>query len=151
MGHQNVSLLEEQLACATGSNERIDLIEKFLLSKLYQPTPDRLILNALQKIHLTRGMVKIKNLADTLYISHDAFEKRFRRVVGSSPKQFSSIVRMASITSLNRQPQKLTDLAFEAGYFDQAHFNKDFKSFTGQTPGDFFKSPSVLQLNDFLQ
>jgi len=35
----------------------------------------------------------------------------------------------------------LTETAFDAGYFDQPHFNKDFKLFTGQTPTDFLKSP----------
>jgi AraC-like DNA-binding protein len=151
ISRQNLSLLEEQLAEAKSSTHRINLIEQFLLSELYAPQPDPLILTALQKIHLTKGLVKIKDLADTLYISQDAFEKRFRRVVGTSPKQFSSIVRMRSITSSSKPTQKLTDLALQAGYFDQAHFNKDFKSFTGQTPSDFFKSPSVLHLNDFLQ
>ena len=38
-----------------------------------------------------------------------------------------------------------------AGFFDQAHFTKDFKLFTGQTPSDFFKFPCSLKLNDFLQ
>jgi AraC-like DNA-binding protein len=36
--------------------------------------------------------------------------------------------------------RSLTDTAHTAGYFDQAHFIKDFKSFTGETPDAFFKS-----------
>ena len=98
-----------------------------------------------------KGIIKIKDLADTLYISQDAFEKRFRRVVGTSPKQFSSILRMRSITNIRQQKHTLTKIAFDAGYFDQPHFNKDFRLFTGQTPTDFFKLPSILQINDFLQ
>jgi AraC-like DNA-binding protein len=149
--HQNLSIIEEQLAEAKNNSQRIDLIERFLLSELYNPEPDKLILSALKKIHSAKGIIKIKDLADTLYISQDAFEKRFRRIVGTSPKQFSSILRMKSITNSGQQKHTLTELAFDAGYFDQPHFNKDFRLFTGQTPTEFFKFPSLLQINDFLQ
>lgn len=129
-----VSIIEEQLAEAQDNNQRITIVEQFLLSK-------KLIAAAIQKIHSAKGIIKIKELADTLYISQDAFEKRFRKIAGTSPKQFSSVVRMKSIINQRPQNQTLTEIAFDAGYFDQAHFNKDFKLFTGQTPTDFFKSP----------
>lgn len=136
-----VSIIEEQLAEAQNNHQRITIVEQFLLSKLYDPRPDKLIAAAIQKIHSTKGIIKIKELADTLYISQDAFEKRFRKIAGGSPKQFSSVVRMKSIINQRPQSRTLTEIAFDAGYFDQAHFNKDFKLFTGQTPTDFFKSP----------
>ena len=151
INHRELSIIEEQLSEAKNDTQRINRIESFLLSLRYGHKPDKLILAALQKIHLANGIIKIKDLADTLYISQDAFEKRFRRVVGTSPKQFSSIIRMKSITSCRPLKQKLTNIAFDAGYCDQSHFNNDFKLFTGQTPGDFFKSPSHLEINDFLQ
>lgn len=141
-GYQHLSIVEEQLAAATNNNQRIDLVEQFLLSKLYNQQPDKLILTALERIHIEKGMIRIKELANSLYISQDAFEKRFRRVVGVSPKQFSYITRMRSIVNDGRKSQRLTDIAFDAGYFDQPHFNKDFKLFTGQTPKDFFRSPA---------
>jgi AraC-like DNA-binding protein len=99
-------------------------------------------LTALQKIQAANSIVRIKELAGFLCISYDAFEKRFRKTVGTSPKQFSSIVRMKTIISKRPQSHTLFDLAIDAGYFDQAHFNKDFKLFTGQTPTDFFKAAS---------
>lgn len=139
---QKISIIEEQLAEAKNNNQRVAIIEAFLLSKLYDYNPDKLIINAIQKIHSTNGSVKIKELSETFYISHDAFEKRFRKIVGASPKQFASIIRMKSIINQKKPSQSLTDTAFDAGYFDQPHFNKDFKLFTGQTPTVFFKSPS---------
>jgi AraC-like DNA-binding protein len=138
---QKTLVIEEQLAEAQNNNQRIAIVEQFLLSKLCYRKPDKLILTALQKIHYCKGNVKIKELADKLYISHDAFEKRFRKVVGTSPKQFSSIVRMKSIVDHKPHSQSLTEIAISAGYFDQPHFNKDFRLFTGQTPTDFFNSP----------
>lgn len=149
--HQILSNLEDKLAEAKDDTKRIELIEAFLLSELYNPKQDRLILSSLKKIYSAKGLVKIKNLAETLYISHDAFEKRFRRIVGTSPKQFSSIIRMKTITETGHQKKSLTKIALDSGYFDQPHFNRDFRLFTGQTPTEFFKYPSHLQINEFIQ
>ena len=142
-GFQDVSFLEDMLASAANHPQRIALIEQFLLSKLKhdQYKPDLLVLHALESIQLAKGVVKIKELADTHCISLDAFEKRFRRAVGVSPKQFSYIIRMKSVVQRGLTGKSLADMAFEAGYFDQPHFNKDFKLFTGQAPTDFLKSP----------
>jgi AraC-like DNA-binding protein len=145
ISHQKLSIIEEELAEAKSNLQRIDLIERLLLSELCDYKPDNLILTALQKIHFTKGIIRIKDLAHSLYISHDAFEKRFRRVVGTSPKQLSSIIRLRTVTDNRKQKHSLTEIALDAGYFDQPHFNKDFKLFTGQTPADFFNSPSILQ------
>ena len=142
-GYQNLSAFEEQLAFAPTKIQRIDILEQFLLSKLTYSKSDALIITALHKIHTVKGILRIKELANSLYISQDAFEKRFRRVVGISPKQFCYIVRMKASVNDGMKANLLSELAFNAGYFDQAHFNKDFKLFTGQTPSDFLKSPAL--------
>jgi len=116
-------------------------IEQYLLSKLARHNYDRLVLTAVERITQTNGIVRIRDLADTLCISMDPFEKRFRRTVGVSPKQFSSIVRLKSIIGSGLNRETLGEAAFHAGYFDQAHFNKDFKLFTGLTPTSFLKAP----------
>jgi AraC-like DNA-binding protein len=140
-GYSNLSLLEDQLAAATNNQQRIAAVEQFLLSRLHNHKADTLVLAALQKLHATNGMVRIKALASDLCISQDAFEKRFRRTVGMSPKQFAYIIRMRAILNSDFKKYSLADIAFHAGYFDQSHFNKDFKVFTGQTPTEFMKAP----------
>jgi AraC-like DNA-binding protein len=134
--------IEERLAQAKTNGQRVAIIDTFLMSKLSYPKSDNLILNAINQIQAANGIIKIKSLAENFFISHDAFEKRFRKIVGTSPKQFSNIVRMKSIITQKQLSQNFTDMAFGGGYFDQPHFNKDFKLFTGQTPTDFFKSPT---------
>lgn len=138
---QKISVIEEQLAEAGNNNQRIAIVEHFLLSILNIQRQDALITSAVEKIKASNGIIKIKALADCLYLSQDAFEKRFRKTVGTSPKQFSSIIRMKSVIRQKQPLQTLTDLALEAGYFDQPHFNKDFRRFTGLSPADFFRSP----------
>ena len=136
-----ISFIEDQLAEAENNKQRASLVDRFLLSNLSRPDHDKLILAALQKIHYEKGRIKIKQLANALFISHDAFEKRFRKIVGATPKQYSSIVRMKSIINQKPLGESLAGVALEAGFFDLPHFYKDFKSFTGQTPTDFFHSP----------
>lgn len=82
----------------------------------------------------------MKDLAAAHFISLDAFEKRFRKATGASPKHFSYIVRMNAVLAGMGQ-QDLIQTAFDAGYYDQAHFNKDFKTFTGQTPSEYLRKP----------
>jgi AraC-like DNA-binding protein len=141
IGQDQISFIEEQLAGAENNHQRVAMVERFLLSKLFRQDRDRLILTALQKIHHERGNIKIKQLANTLFVSQDAFEKRFRRIVGTTPKQYSSIVRMKSIIEQKPIGENLAGVVLDAGYFDLPHFYKDFKLFTGQTPTEFFSAP----------
>lgn len=138
-----LAFLEEQLAEAVSNQQRIIIIEQFLIKHIENRKQDLLILSALQKIRLSKGQIKIKELADAHYISQDAFEKRFRRVVGTSPKQFSTIIKIKSIVDSKISNGSLAQMALEAGYFDQPHFNKEFKLFTGLSPTDFFKIPQA--------
>ena len=96
--------------------------------------------HAVQRIQKMNGLLNMKSLAGDVNMSQDAFEKRFRRVIGTSPKQFSSIVRLRNVITHYSPDRTFTDMAYDAGYFDQSHFTKDFKSFTGRTPNEFFKS-----------
>lgn len=136
-----IKIVEERLSEAENNLERIAIVEQFLLKRMNRYKTDNLILEAVTKINSAKGFVKIKELADALYISNDAFEKRFRKAVGSSPKQFASIVRISSVVH-QKSYGRLSDIAFDAGYYDQSHFIKDFKLFTGQTPSVFFSLPS---------
>lgn len=135
-----ISIVEERLAEAENSITRIAIVERFLYSKLLYNKPDMLVGDAIAKIYSSNGASKINELAKSLYISNDAFEKRFRKVVGATPKQFSSIIKIKSIIKKNPEHSSFIQIALENGYYDQSHFNKEFKLFTGQTPTDFFKS-----------
>ncbi len=134
--------VEDRLAAAGSSARRFAVVEHFLLAQLQAPDADRLIGKAVEDIQCAHGDIRIKDLVAGFPISQDAFEKRFNRVVGTSPKQYARIVRLRSLIDHYRPTSSLTDAALAAGYFDQAHFIKDFKAFTGKTPTAFFQSPA---------
>ncbi|MCZ8217247.1 MAG: helix-turn-helix domain-containing protein [Cyclobacteriaceae bacterium] len=138
---ETIALVEEQLAETKTNQEKINIIEQFLCSKLFQIKTDTLVLAALHKIYANHGLGKIKDLTNSLNISQDAFEKRFRKITGTTPKQFSTIVKLKNMVREN-PPASFIDMALANNYYDQSHFNKDFKRFTGQMPTDFFKSAS---------
>jgi AraC-like DNA-binding protein len=135
-----LELIEEQLSEANDNKQRVGIVERFLISRLDERRADRMIAHAIQKIKLTSGKIKIKELVGEMAISLDPFEKRFRRVTGISPKQFADTVRFRNLISQFSSTESLTELALEAGYFDQAHFIKDFRTFTGMSPQQFFKT-----------
>lgn len=131
----------EKLSEALSNRQRIDRIETFLLKNHIDRKADLLIGSAVELIKQHSGIVRIKDLAASLHLSQDPFEKRFRAAIGSTPKQYASIIRLRSLIKKYSTHDSLTAAAYEAGYFDQSHFIKDFRLFTGQTPKDFFQSP----------
>jgi AraC-like DNA-binding protein len=133
--------IQDLLSEAENNLQRVAIIEEFLLTQLIKTGEDLLIIHAIKKIKASSGNIRIRQLAASLYISQDPFEKKFRKAVGTSPKQFSNIVRLRSLIDNYSGQESLTAIAYSAGYFDQAHFNKDFKSFTGQTPLQYFTAP----------
>ncbi|HVB03384.1 MAG TPA: helix-turn-helix transcriptional regulator [Chitinophagaceae bacterium] len=138
MLRSELQCLEEQLAEARSDRARIIVIEKFLVGRMQITEPDRLVLTALTLIHKSRGNIRIGDLAERLHISQSPLEKRFRKAVGASPKKFASIVRLKNVVSQYDPHNSLTELGYEAGFYDQAHFIKEFKTFTGDTPESFF-------------
>lgn len=74
--------------------------------------------------------------------------RKFSSAIGISPKQLSKIIRIQATlkTLLTKEITSLTDLAYENEYFDQAHFIKDFKEFTGLTPKEFYGNHLKMSL-----
>jgi AraC-like DNA-binding protein len=133
----SVTELEEKLAFANTDKQRIKIAEQFLLSQLKHLHTDKLIVEAIKLIYQSNGTIRIKELNEKLAISQSPFEKRFRRIVGTSPKKFASIIRFNAVLDNLHQSKSLTEICYENNFFDQAHFIKDFKQFTGDTPEHF--------------
>ncbi len=134
---QDVQEVEEKLSHATGDGQRIKIVETFLLSRLKDIQTDQLIVEAVNLIYASKGAIRISAICEKLYISQSPLEKRFRKIVGTTPKKFASIVRFNTVLDQLVQAKSLTDICFEHNFFDQAHFIKDFKQFTGETPEHF--------------
>lgn len=138
---QSLQDIQEQFGEAENNAEKIGVVERFLIKRLRDVPAETILHEALKRIQFAKGAIKIKDVIKDLPVSVDAFEKKFRHLIGVAPKQFAGIVRLRSIIDNYSPDSSLTSAAYEGGYFDQSHFIKDFKAFTGQSPKDFFKSP----------
>ncbi len=129
--------VEEQLAVAITDIGRIKIVEQFLLSQLKDIQTDKIIAQAVKMIYQSKGTIRMKELSEKLFISQSPLEKRFRKIVGTTPKKFSSIVRFNAILDELKETKSLIEICYEHHFFDQAHFIKHFKQFTGDTPENF--------------
>lgn len=132
---QKVCILEEKLGNASDTAERIRVVEQFFLSLLRDIQQDSLILEAVKRIYCANGNIRINELQEQLFISARAFEKRFKKLVGISPKKFATIVRFNQVLGDLNTGKSLTEICYENNFFDQAHFIHSFKQFTGESPG----------------
>lgn len=132
----DVARVSRSIARAEGPLERVAIFERFLLGRCVPRAPDRAVSEALGAIHADPGAVRIAALARSVGMSQDGLEKRFRRVVGASPKAFASIVHFRrAVDGYAGQGARLTELAYAAGFYDQSHFNRRFRAVVGDAPG----------------
>jgi AraC-like DNA-binding protein len=137
-----VGQIEDQLAEAKQHRDRILTLQGFLLGHLRREPPDPLVSAVVAKIKQANGDLRIGLLAPQSGLSQSALERRFRKTVGTSLRKFASIVRLRHIIRLQKLTGNWTEIAMAAGYFDQAHFIRDFKLFTSQAPHAFFQQSS---------
>jgi len=135
-----VSELQERIALAGSAGARAALLDVWLCGRLRARAADPLVARAVAAIHDAGGALRIAALARRLGTSQDPLEKRFRRVVGATPKQLASIVRIHRVIDGLTSGITLGELAHEAGFADQSHLVRAFRAFTGEPPGRFLRT-----------
>lgn len=133
--------LETKILNATTTQQRISIIEEFLLENLTSSeTIDRIIKSIVDTILKDNGHTSVGKLSETNNITRRQLSRKFASVIGLSPKQLSKTIRLQAAlkTLLSAKNSKLTDIAYENEYFDQSHFIKEFKEFTGLSPKEFY-------------
>ncbi len=127
--------------------ERIRLSECYLLGCLNRRNGMAgYVSEAINRIRLTGGNVSIDALSHQVFIGKRQLERTFKEILGVSPKMFGRLARFSKAYGLvNGNPAvSWTDISFDCGYADQAHFIRDFKEFTGEAPTVFFTDKAAL-------
>jgi AraC-like DNA-binding protein len=127
-----------RIAEATSDAERVAHLEVFLLARHRPREPDPVVGAALAAIQAGPGRIRIGELARSLRLGQDALEKRFRKVVGTSPKQMASLLRLRRAVEAHLRGAALSSVPYRSGYFDQSHFIREFRAATGEAPRRFF-------------
>lgn len=119
---------------------RFEIMDHFLLARLAagRPmSPD--VAWALRQLQASSGARSIGAITRELGCSRRHLIQRFHAQVGLSPKSVAGILRFehAVETIRSADEQSWADLAIACGYYDQAHFNRDFRRYSGRTPTEF--------------
>ena len=135
-GRSATARLRDRLATADGPHEMLTLLEAELMRRLCETAGLGLVRHMSSVIAATRGAVAIGDLSVAAGVSTTHLARRFKELVGVTPKRLARTHRFAAtVLAINPAgPVDWGDLAGRAGYFDQAHFGHEFRAFTGLTP-----------------
>ncbi len=131
--------LEHRLHETDDWDERFDVVDRFLVHRASLGIrPHALVVAAWSRLHETAGGVRIGTLADELGFSRRHLTTVFHEQVGLAPKMVARQLRFQSVCRrLERNPARWADIAFDCGYCDQAHLNREFRDLVGITPTAF--------------
>lgn len=135
--------IAEQLVNTPALDQQIELLSAFFLKRAdHQKTENEKVNVASVQLQLGKSLQHIQT---DLNISERSLERHFKQYVGISPKLYARINRFQSTLEKLRKTKfdKLTDIAYQADYFDQSHFIREFQEFAGTSPKLF-----MLQANE---
>ena len=136
--------LVERLAGASDWPERFDLLRTALAARMTSgPEPTPAVAEVWHRLRATNGTVRIADLVRQSGLSHRHLVARFREEVGMTPKSLARVLRFEHSLTMLESGAALADVATAAGYYDQAHLNRDFRALAGCAPGALFGEPSV--------
>lgn len=136
---------------APGWDSRFAIVETAIARRIASSTvrPDGVDW-AYRQLVASGGSRDVTSIRDALGWSPRRLIDEFREHTGLPPKSVARIVRFeGAVASLNSAPAaRLTDVAFAHGYYDQAHFTREFRALAGITPGQYLRERAGDALKD---
>jgi hypothetical protein len=145
-GDDSALEFEQKIIQADDTDERIKIAEAFLFNTLSSKlTIDNIVKSTVDTLLSTKGNTSVTQILKGDITKRRQLERKFEKLIGISPKQLAKIIRLQASLKLmlNSQPESLTQIAYDSEYYDQAHFIRDFKEFTGTSPKDFLKDEEL--------
>lgn len=146
----SVEYLAEHLQESRTIADKIKIANQFFIRRLPEIRPvDYFVDHLVNELYTKNGLSTVDQLSVKYNVNKKTIERRFVNTTGFNPKEFSQIIRfncMLKICNYNSAKQ-VKRIIYDLGYYDNAHFQKDFKKFTKLTPSAFFsKNYRVLQV-----
>ena len=125
----------DALAATDDWDARLGLAESLLATRAAEPArPAPEVAWAWGRLVASSGRTRIGELAREVGWSHRHLISSFRRQIGLAPKTAARVIRFRALLTALATGRGLADLAYDHGYSDQAHLNRDFREFAGTTP-----------------
>jgi AraC-like DNA-binding protein len=129
--------LVERLRDAPGWRERFALLDAALLRRIDSgPAPAPEVAWSYARLAAADGRVAAGTLAEEVGWSRRHLAARWRRDVGMGPKAVARVLRFQRALRLLRDGHALADVAYDCGFADQPHLNREFRALGGSTPGE---------------
>jgi AraC-like DNA-binding protein len=134
--------LQERISEITDIDEKVRYAEQFFFKQMLALNKsDPITEFAIHQITSQKGLISINDLSNEMGYSRRYLLNKFKDNVGLSPKEFTNIVRFSEVYKGINQNLLKEDKLYEF-YYDQSHYIREFKRYTGLTPGEY-----VLQSN----
>jgi AraC-like DNA-binding protein len=138
----DVALLEHEVLAAEDDDHRTAAVERYLLARVPPPDPQvARVGDIVDAIAAEPGITTVDQLLERWQTGKRSLQRLFNEYVGVGPKWVINRYRLHE--ALERLAQggdvDWARLALDLGYFDQAHFIRDFKALVGRTPGEYLR------------
>lgn len=124
-------------------NSNTDLIQKvyeFLSDLFCEKSYNTVfqIMDFYKQFRWNDEVYSIEDYCKRIGTNYTTLNRNFTRIIGITPKKFERLIKFRkSLCSLIDSKDNLTSIGANSGYFDQAHFIREFKMFLNQTPSDY--------------
>lgn len=144
-----VHKLEAAIQHATETSEVVNAIEKALLTLLDQNSVEMKNIDLVRHFCIEKQEQSINLFCEKNGVNIKTLERGCLKYTGYTPKTLIRIGRFQSASKqlIYNEENSFVKLACDSGYYDQAHFIKDFQEFSGATPGKFSKEGTTIKEN----
>ena len=135
--------LAERVSAESSDIKRRSIIEDFLIGRMAATDPNyRLVLRIVDAMEQDQELTRVDQVTDRFDIPIRTLQRMFRRYVGAGPKWVLRRYRLQDGADLlaRGRIEDLAALATELGYFDQAHFSREFTAEVGMAPLEYAKN-----------
>lgn len=139
----DIHSLETKVFETEKAENRIKIIETWLENILPEQDPKILLINKIiDKIKEDRSIQSVNQITELYLISLRNLQRLFQQYVGVSPKWVIQRFRIQEVAERMEKDKTIqfAEMALDLGYYDQAHFIKDFKNTIGLSPEEYLKT-----------
>jgi AraC-like DNA-binding protein len=146
-GRHRTALLRERLLESNSPEATLDALETMLREAWCPQNLHPAVTFALTAFDRAPLTTSIAAVTGAIGLSSKRFIERFKTEVGLTPKRYCRIRRFQRALTLSNRGRDVdwTRVAMDCGYFDQAHFIHDFRSFAGLTPTGYQSARTSFQ------
>ena len=131
-----------QMLVDAGNNRQEHIVKQVLddyFKILVETTSKNPLKSALELIFNSNGMAVVADMATAAGVTERQLERLFKKYIGLSPKYYARVIRFNYIFQLIKsENSSWAEIVYQSGYYDQSHFIRNFKAFTGEDPSSYF-------------